>query len=68
MDEWILMFFEKSIKRRKEEIREQLPSEPGPNDPEAIKILLKLPNGVRLERRFYKTDSLAVSFLLILCS
>lgn len=51
-----------SIKRRKEEIRELLPTEPGPNDPDAIKILLKLPNGVRLERRFYRTDSLAILY------
>jgi FAS-associated factor 2 len=46
------------IVQRKEVLRQCLPREPDPDDPDAIKILLKLPNGVRLERRFCKDDSL----------
>lgn len=49
------------MERRKEELRDQLPQEPDAEDPDAIRILLKLPSGIRLERRFLKTDSLQVN-------
>ena len=48
------------VEKRKAEIREAMPVEPLGDDPNAIKILLKLPNGMRLERLFLKTDSLKV--------
>lgn len=41
-------------------MRDSIPAEPDANDPSAIKILLKLPNGTRLERHFLKTHSLKV--------
>lgn len=50
------------IEQRKDLIRQFLPPEPEPNDPEAIAVVLKLPNGVRLERRFSKTDSMSVLY------
>lgn len=52
-----------AITRRKEDLRRQLPVEPESDHPDAVKILLKLPNGIRLERRFYRTDSLQVRVL-----
>ncbi len=53
---------QEEIQLRKEELRNTLPPEPDADHPDAIKILLKLPNGTRLERRFLKTDSLQVGF------
>ena len=50
-----------AITRRKEDLRQQLPEEPDADHPDAVKILLKLPNGIRLERRFFKNDSLQVT-------
>ncbi|ELT92191.1 hypothetical protein CAPTEDRAFT_228273 [Capitella teleta] len=46
------------LQRRKEQLRDELPAEPTSDDPNVIKILLKLPSGIRLERRFLKTHSL----------
>ena len=45
---------------KKEQIRDQLPQEPDSDHPDKIDVLLKLPNGTRLERRFLITDSLEV--------
>lgn len=42
-------------------IRDELPQEPDSDNPDIIKILLKLPNGTRLERRFIKSQSLKVA-------
>ena len=38
----------------------QVPNEPEQNHPNSIGVLFKLPNGQRIERRFYSTDSLRV--------
>ncbi|KAI0236719.1 FAS-associated factor 2 [Lamellibrachia satsuma] len=46
------------IRQRKERLRECIPSEPDSDNPDAINIVLKLPNGIRLERRFLKHQSL----------
>jgi len=48
------------LSRKKLEARERLVSEPEATDPDAIKIMLKLPNGMRLDRCFRKTDSIKV--------
>jgi len=53
-------FLCQAITRRKEDLRQQLPAEPEADHPDAVKIVLKLPSGIRLERRFYPTDSLQV--------
>ncbi|KAH9380890.1 hypothetical protein HPB48_012512 [Haemaphysalis longicornis] len=51
--------------RRKEEIRrmklelvDQIPEEPPDSDPHSIHLVIKLPAGTRLERRFRRTQSL----------
>jgi len=47
--------------RQKEIARETLREEPPSDHPDCVKMLIKLPCGTRLERRFLKTDSLEVS-------
>lgn len=47
--------------RVKMELVHKVPSEPAENDPSAISIVFKLPNGMRITRRFLRTDSLNVS-------
>lgn len=47
--------------RLKMELVNQVPSEPAESDPSAISIVFKLPNGMRITRRFHRTDSLNVS-------
>lgn len=44
-----------------------MPSEPEPNDPEAIMLLFILPNGVRLERRFRRSEKLKDLHLYVFC-
>ena len=48
------------IEKRKEEIRNELPQEPDSDDPDVIRVLIKLPNGMRLDRRFIRHQSLKV--------
>ncbi|XP_072041833.1 FAS-associated factor 2-like [Amphiura filiformis] len=48
--------------RLKIEKAANLPEEPDPKDPDAIRIVLKLPNGIRLERCFLKSHSLEVVY------
>lgn len=47
--------------RLKMELVHQVPSEPPEDGANAISIVFKLPNGMRVTRRFLKTDSLNVS-------
>jgi FAS-associated factor 2 len=49
--------------RVKMELVQKVPSEPDDGDSEAINIVLKLPNGMRITRRFRKSNSLIVSCL-----
>ena len=49
------------VRLRKEQMRDELPPEPMPDDPDAVRILLKLPNGCRLERRFNRHEPITVS-------
>ncbi|CAM2117993.1 unnamed protein product [Caretta caretta] len=53
--------------RRRQTLQEEkvrksecLPPEPHPDDPESVKIIFKLPNDSRVERRFHFTQSLTV--------
>jgi FAS-associated factor 2 len=56
----------KDLKERvKMELVQSVPSEPEENDPLAINIVFKLPNGLRITRRFLKSSSLHVSFIKI---
>lgn len=47
--------------RLKMELVHQVPSEPAETDEKAVSIVFKLPNGMRITRRFLKTNSLNVS-------
>jgi hypothetical protein len=38
-----------------------IPDEPRPDHPEAVHVVIKLPNGMRLERRFMESQSLEVN-------
>lgn len=52
----------KELKERlKLELVQSVPSEPSENDEHAINIVFKLPNGLRITRRFLKSSSLRVS-------
>ena len=52
-----------NIARQKIELASEIPDEPPINEPEAVKIVIKLPEGQRLERRFHKCQSLKVYIL-----
>ncbi|XP_075571032.1 FAS-associated factor 2 isoform X3 [Pelecanus crispus] len=49
-----------TLQEEKERKSECLPPEPHPDDPESVKIVFKLPNDSRVERRFHFTQSLTV--------
>lgn len=60
--------------RRKEEIRrmklelvDQIPEEPPDSDPHSIHLVIKLPAGTRLERRFRRTQSLKYLYFYVFC-
>ncbi|KAH6929335.1 hypothetical protein HPB50_026817 [Hyalomma asiaticum] len=46
------------IQRMKLELVDQIPEEPPDSDPGSIHLVIKLPTGTRLERRFRRTQSL----------
>lgn len=48
----------------KTELVHQVPSEPSESDSSAISIVFKLPNGMRITRRFLKTNSLNVNIFI----
>lgn len=45
----------------------QIPEEPPANHPDTIKLMVKLPNGTRLERRFLKTQSIKHLYNFVFC-
>ncbi|XP_070500425.1 FAS-associated factor 2 [Chironomus tepperi] len=53
--------------RVKLELVHLVPSEPADNDPDAINIVFKLPNGMRISRRFLKNNSLNDIHNFIFC-
>uniref|UniRef100_T1JCR2 UBX domain-containing protein n=1 Tax=Strigamia maritima TaxID=126957 RepID=T1JCR2_STRMM len=55
------------ISRLKVELAYLIPQEPPLNHPDCIRIVIKLPNGTRLERRFLKTCSLKVLYYYVFC-
>jgi FAS-associated factor 2 len=57
----VITFFFQEIQRKKIEYQMHIPDEPPPNHPEAVHIVIKLPNGMRLERRFLQNHSLEVT-------
>jgi hypothetical protein len=54
-------FFFQEIQRKKIEFQMHIPDEPPADDAEAVHIVIKLPNGMRLERRFLENHSLEVN-------
>ena len=48
------------MRTRKVELRAAIPAEPDDTDVDSIRIVLKLPNGERIGRRFLKTQSAKV--------
>ncbi|XP_037019905.2 FAS-associated factor 2 isoform X1 [Artibeus jamaicensis] len=49
-----------NLQEEKERKLECLPPEPSPDDPDSVKIIFKLPNDSRVERRFHFSQSLTV--------
>lgn len=55
------------LKRKKLELRSQVPDEPAPSHPEAVSIVFKLPSGDRLERRFLISHTLKDIYHFVFC-
>ncbi|XP_013402150.2 FAS-associated factor 2-like [Lingula anatina] len=58
---------QEEIMRRKEELRTSIPEEPAVDDPDAIKVLVKLPDGTRIERRFCGSWSAKHLYNFVFC-
>jgi FAS-associated factor 2 len=56
-----------AIRRMKIELVTEIPDEPDVSEPEAVRILIKLPEGQRLERRFLKHQSLKYLYYYVFC-
>ncbi|XP_018425235.1 PREDICTED: FAS-associated factor 2 [Nanorana parkeri] len=50
----------RTLQEEKERKSECLPAEPQPDHPDSVKIIFKMPNDTRVERRFLFTQSLSV--------
>lgn len=53
--------------RMKEELKIEIPEEPPVDDPDVVRIVLKLPHGSRIERRFLKNQSLKFLYYFAFC-
>ena len=49
-----------NIARQKIELASEIPDEPPVNEPQAVRIIIKLPDGKQLQRRFLRSQSLKV--------
>ncbi|XP_028408569.1 FAS-associated factor 2-like [Dendronephthya gigantea] len=58
----------KEIARKREEVSSSLPIEPESNHPDAVGIVVRLPHGERMDRRFLKTDSLQSLYDYVFCN
>jgi len=56
-----------NIARQKIELASEIPDEPPINEPQAVRIVIKLPEGQRLERRFHKCQSLKYLYYYVFC-
>lgn len=64
--EWVLLIYcilHQEREQKKEELKCTIPDEPPIGDPNTVRIVLKLPTGKRVERRFLKTHSLKVGII-----
>ncbi|XP_053211717.1 FAS-associated factor 2-like [Panonychus citri] len=48
-------------------LADKIPPEPSSSDPDAIRVVIKLPNGTRLKRRYHKTDHLKYLYYFVFC-
>ncbi|XP_064652010.1 FAS-associated factor 2-like [Lineus longissimus] len=55
------------IAQRKIILRSEIPEEPDSSNAESVRIVLKLPNGTRLDRRFLKTQSIKYLYYFVFC-
>ncbi|XP_054712003.1 FAS-associated factor 2-like isoform X2 [Uloborus diversus] len=55
------------IRRQKIELADQIPEEPPESDFKAIRLMIKLPNGTRLERRFNREQSMKFLYYFVFC-
>ena len=55
------------IARAKVDCAGRIPPEPDKTDPQVVRIVIKLPEGQRLERRFLKTHSLKYLYYYVFC-
>ncbi|KAJ9584534.1 hypothetical protein L9F63_021144 [Diploptera punctata] len=55
------------IQRQKIEFQKHIPDEPSSDHPDAVHIVIKLPNGTRLERRFLQNHSLEAVYYYVFC-
>lgn len=55
------------LMKLKYELVDKIPSEPSPNDPNAMRLMIKFPDGSRLERRFRKSDSVMSLYYFVFC-
>ena len=55
------------IQRMKVELVSKIPDEPECGHPDAVRVLVKLPGGQRLERRFLKSNSLSSLYYYVFC-
>lgn len=53
--------------QKKSELEVQIPPEPASSHPDSIRLLLKIPSGSRIERRFLKTESLKWLYYYVFC-
>lgn len=55
------------IQRRKIDWVSRVPDEPSSDDPEAVHVVIKLPSGKRLERRFKHSHTLQALYYYVFC-
>ncbi|XP_074656452.1 FAS-associated factor 2-like [Tubulanus polymorphus] len=55
------------IARKKEEYKDKIPAEPESDNPDLVHIVLKLPSGKRIERKFLKTQSIKYLYYFVYC-
>ncbi|GBN05568.1 FAS-associated factor 2 [Araneus ventricosus] len=57
----------KELQRQKIELASQIPEEPPLEHPDTIRLMIKLPAGTRLERRFKREESLKFLYHFVFC-
>ena len=67
MREGELMRRKDQIVKMKIEMANEIPDEPSVDNADAVRIVIKLPDGQRLERRFLMTHSLKHIYYFVFC-